>query len=47
MPELDDLDRELLNALQWDFPLTPRPYADLGDRLDISEAEVRERTPRA
>lgn len=43
MPELDDLDRELLNAVQWDFPLTARPYADLGDRLDISEVEVRER----
>ena len=31
--ELDDIDRELLNAVQWDFPLEPRPYAVLGERL--------------
>lgn len=43
MPELDDVDRELLNAVQWDFPLTPRPFADLGERLDLTEPEVRER----
>ncbi len=42
--ELDDLDRELLNALQWDFPLVARPYAALGERLGISEAEVLRRT---
>ena len=41
--ELDDVDRELLNAVQWDFPLEPRPYAVLGERLGISEPEVRER----
>jgi DNA-binding Lrp family transcriptional regulator len=41
--ELDDIDRELLNAVQWDFPLEARPYAVLGERLGISEPEVRER----
>ena len=41
--ELDDLDRELLNAVQWDFPLEPRPFAVLGERLGIAEPEVRER----
>jgi DNA-binding Lrp family transcriptional regulator len=41
--ELDDVDRELLNAVQWDFPLEPRPYGALGERLGISEPEVRER----
>jgi DNA-binding Lrp family transcriptional regulator len=40
---LADLDRELLNAVQWDFPLEPRPYAALGDRLGLSEPEVRAR----
>jgi DNA-binding Lrp family transcriptional regulator len=40
---LADLDRELLNAVQWDFPLEPRPYAALGDRLGISEADTRAR----
>jgi DNA-binding Lrp family transcriptional regulator len=41
--ELDDVDRELLNAVQWDFPLEPRPYAVLGERLGIPEPEVRQR----
>jgi DNA-binding Lrp family transcriptional regulator len=41
--DLDDLDRELLNAVQWDFPLEPRPYAALGERLGVSEPEVRAR----
>src|SRR4051812_18006180 len=43
MNELTDLDRELLNAVQWDFPLDPRPYAVLAERLGISEPAVRER----
>ena len=41
--QLEALDRELLNAVQWDFPLEPRPFAVLGERLGITEAEVRER----
>ncbi|HEY3673772.1 MAG TPA: AsnC family transcriptional regulator, partial [Acidimicrobiia bacterium] len=41
--QLEALDRELLNAVQWDFPLEPRPFAVLGERLGISESEVRER----
>ena len=41
--ELDDVDRELLNAVQWDFPLEARPYAVLGERLGIDEPEVRDR----
>lgn len=41
--DLDDVDRELLNAVQWDFPLEARPYAVLGERLGISEPEVRDR----
>src|ERR1039457_4231658 len=40
---LTDVDRELLNAVQWDFPLEPRPFAALGERLGLSELEVRER----
>ena len=40
---LADLDRELLNAVQWDFPLEPRPYAALGARLGISETDTRAR----
>jgi DNA-binding Lrp family transcriptional regulator len=40
---LEALDHELLNAVQWDFPLTAAPYAALGERLGISEAEVLKR----
>ena len=41
--DLDDADRELLNAVQWDFPLEPRPFAVLADRLGMDDAEVRAR----
>jgi len=40
---LDDLDRELLNAVQWDFPLAPRPFAVLADRLGLDEPSTRAR----
>jgi len=41
--ELDRIDQELLNALQWDFPLAARPYAELADRVGVAEAGVRAR----
>ncbi|HET9729963.1 MAG TPA: Lrp/AsnC family transcriptional regulator [Acidimicrobiia bacterium] len=41
--ELDDLDRALLNAVQWDFPLEVEPFAVLAERLGTDEAVVRER----
>lgn len=44
--ELCETDRELLNALQWDFPLVARPFAAIGERLSISESEVLERVSR-
>jgi DNA-binding Lrp family transcriptional regulator len=40
---LEELDRELLNAVQWDFPLVDRPFAALGERLGVTEPAVRER----
>ena len=40
---LTEVDRELLNAVQWDFPLDPRPYGVLAERLGITEPEVRAR----
>jgi DNA-binding Lrp family transcriptional regulator len=42
-PALEPPDRDLLNAVQWDFPLDPRPFAVLGERLGISEPDVRAR----
>ncbi len=41
--ELSPLDRRLLDALQEELPLVPRPFAVLGERLGISEEEVLER----
>lgn len=40
---LDALDKRLLDIIQTAFPLTPRPYADLGRLLDISEEEAFQR----
>lgn len=40
---IDALDKELLNAVQWDFPLVADPFATLGDRLGLSEADLIER----
>lgn len=42
-PELDATDHDLLNAVQWDFPLVARPFGSLAERLGLSEAEVMER----
>lgn len=40
MTQLDAVDRALLEPLQADFPLTPRPFAALGRSLGLEEAEV-------
>ncbi len=46
LADLGDEDRALLNAVQWDFPLVPRPFAVLADRLGLTEPDVRERVAR-
>ena len=43
---MDDIDRDIINAIQSDYPITPRPYLELGKRLDITESEVLERVKR-
>ena len=40
VPDLSELDRRLLDAFQRDFPITPRPYAELARRLDTEEETV-------
>lgn len=40
---LDQVDKKLLDIIQTDFPLTPRPYADLGKMLGIAEQEALDR----
>jgi len=37
---LDDKDKRLLNMLQAGFPLTRRPFADIGSSLGLDEGEV-------
>ncbi|MDW8276228.1 MAG: AsnC family transcriptional regulator [Candidatus Nitrosocaldus sp.] len=44
--ELDALDREMLNIIQWEFPLVARPFLAIGERLGISEEEVMARIRR-
>jgi DNA-binding Lrp family transcriptional regulator len=38
--ELDKNDRLILNRLQSDFPVTPRPFLDVGRELGMTEGEV-------
>ena len=38
--EFTPTERQLLNDFQQNFPLTPRPYAELGRQLGISEEQV-------
>lgn len=37
---MDNIDRELLNALQSEFPAEARPFASLGEKLGTGEDEV-------
>lgn len=43
---LSPIDRRLINALQGGFPLSERPYAEVGDRLGLSEEDVIDRLQR-
>ncbi|TCS61788.1 AsnC family transcriptional regulator [Varunaivibrio sulfuroxidans] len=37
---MDTIDKRLLNEFQHDFPLTPRPYAVIAERLGVDERTV-------
>jgi DNA-binding Lrp family transcriptional regulator len=43
---MDDTDRRILNRIQSNFPVTARPYAAIGQELDLTENEVLERVGR-
>lgn len=43
---MDDTDKAILNEIQSDFPISPRPYQDLGERLNLAEEEVISRVQR-
>ncbi|OEF98070.1 AsnC family transcriptional regulator [Vulcanibacillus modesticaldus] len=38
--QMDKINQELLNLIQKDFPLVERPFLEIANRLNISEAEV-------
>ncbi len=38
--DLDSIDKQLLDIIQTNFPLVPRPYAELGAQVNITEAEA-------
>jgi DNA-binding Lrp family transcriptional regulator len=40
---MDEKDRAILNEIQSDFPISSRPYHDVGKRTGLSESEVFER----
>lgn len=45
-PDLDDLDRRLLEIVQEEFPLKARPFLALGEVLGVGEDEVIRRAER-
>ena len=46
MPELDALDRAIVNRLQEGLPVSERPYAEVAAALETSETELLERLQR-
>ena len=43
---MDTVDREILHYLQYDFPLTTRPFSTIARRLELSPRMVIERIAR-
>jgi DNA-binding Lrp family transcriptional regulator len=43
MASLDSLDKEILNEIQWSFPLVSEPYKDLADRFRLTTDEMKKR----
>src|SRR5919109_5364126 len=44
--QLDKIDKELLNEIQWSFPLAQRPFLEISKRHKLSEEEVIHRIAR-
>ena len=40
---LDDIDKAIINRIQSEFPITPRPYLAVADELGLTEKEVLDR----
>lgn len=46
MTVIDDIDKTILNRIQSDFPITARPYRQIAEELDLTEADVIRRVTR-
>lgn len=42
--ELDSIDKQILNDIQWSFPLVRRPFMELADKYHLTEEEIIQRT---
>ena len=40
---MDKLDTEILNEIQWKFPLTAKPFDEIAKKFEISSDEVKDR----
>src|SRR5438309_7900633 len=40
---MDKLDKEILNEIQWIFPLVPRPYTESAKKFELSDEELMQR----
>ncbi len=46
MPNIDEIDSAILNRIQSDFPITPRPFLTVADEVELTEKDVLERVAR-
>src|SRR5690348_9897217 len=40
---MDKLDKEILNEIQWTFPLVPRPYTQIAKKFELSNEQLMQR----
>ena len=40
---MDKLDKEILNEIQWTFPLVPKPYAQIAKKFELSNEHLIQR----
>ena len=40
---MDKLDKEILNEIQWTFPLVPRPYSQIAKKFHVTDEEIMQR----
>ncbi|MGI0062144.1 MAG: Lrp/AsnC family transcriptional regulator, partial [Nitrosotalea sp.] len=40
---MDKMDKEILNEIQWTFPLIPKPYESMAKKFGLSDQELMQR----